>query len=155
MINYPEIITLIVCPSKVKRTYHKAFLVFFSEYYDVLCYGAFAEASQETLQLPDEDVENLNIFTSWIYTSQILGASGLVGLWVLGDRLRSPGFANEIMHTLFGKYVNCGGQYMTAHDAIFIYDNTHQNSKLREFTKQLLMLDGLLCGYSLKLAGDR
>jgi len=86
---HPETVTLHVGRLKHKIICHKALLGSFSNYFDALCCGVFAEASQETLELAGSNENDLIVFISWIYTGQILEASSLVKLCVFGDKLHS------------------------------------------------------------------
>lgn len=103
------------------------------------------EAEKEELELPDECPREIGAFISWAYTGQVIGSFSLLKQWVLADKLRAPGFANEVMNSLFSLYGSHDGRGMTADEGQFVYDHTHKNSKLRLFIKEFLTNDRPLC----------
>lgn len=106
----------------------------------------FEEAGKEELQILDEDPIGMDAFISWAYTGQISGTRtfGLMQEWVLADRLRAPSYANEIMHLLFTLYGAEDVRYMKVEEARYVYDHTHEQSKLRTFVRELINTHGAL-----------
>lgn len=110
-------------------------------FFDAACYSGFSETSG-LVKLPEENPVAIKIFVSWIYTGRIFGCLvPLEQLWVLGDRLRCPGFELEIMYHLFDKYDTA---WMGLDAAVFTYSNTTEGSKLRRFVQDEIAADGPL-----------
>ncbi|RDL40621.1 uncharacterized protein BP5553_00600 [Venustampulla echinocandica] len=141
-----EMITLVIGAKEEKVPCHMALLGFYSEFFDAALYGDFP--TPQEIGLPDESLEEVNVFVSWMYTGQIF--PGLVcdeSLWILGDKLRSQYFANDIMHLLISKYANLppdSGHYIEAATADMVYSNTTSGSKLRKFVKEVILVEGPL-----------
>ncbi|TVY51808.1 hypothetical protein LCER1_G006825 [Lachnellula cervina] len=140
----PDIATLIVGPCQSKITCHKTLLGFKSEYFDGLCFGGFPSSESGEIRMEEEQPEAIAAFVSWLYTGRISSTCTVApaALWVLGDKLRSPGFTNEAMHFLFRIYYQ--GTFITAETAGFSYDNTTSGSKLRLFIKDVILNEGPL-----------
>lgn len=86
--------------------------------------------------------EAVAIFVSWVYTNRINNLCDIApeALWVLGDRLRSPGFMNEAMRHMFAKYQEeINRQSLKAEMADYVYENTTSVSKLRKFIVELII----------------
>ena len=127
----------------IKYSVHKALLAYFSEYFDAACYGDFVEAKYETIDIRTEDPEDMSIFISWVYSGYVrCNPRDLMRLWILGDRLRSPLFANEVMYYLFDEHYNQG--WLTSSEAEFVYSHTHETSKLRLYVRDLIIARGPL-----------
>jgi hypothetical protein len=99
--------------------------------------------------MEDELPETISIFVSWVYTGRIPNSCKIApeALWILGDRLRSPGFMNEAMHHIFARYHRAGHMYwesLKAEMADYIYENTTSGSKLRKFIVDLVLHTGPL-----------
>lgn len=122
---------------------HKALLGFKSEYFDAACFGTFKSSKVSKIRLEEENIEAVSVFVSWLYTGRIPLSCTVTPatLWVLGDRLRSPGFANEAMHFLFREYAK---NWCVAATVGYIYDNTTSGSKLRAFIKDTILNEGPL-----------
>jgi hypothetical protein len=56
------------------------------------------------ISLPDEVPDGIGTFISWVYTGRISSTLTLQALWVMGDRIRSPSFPNDIMSLMFDYY---------------------------------------------------
>merc|ERR1712093_339825 len=94
----PEIVTLLVGPNETKMTAHKAILAFNSAFFEAALYGKFKESQTNTIALPQDSFQTISAFLTWAYSGQIEASCSVEELWVLGDRLRSPHFTNEVMH---------------------------------------------------------
>lgn len=93
--------------------------------------------------MEDELPKQMHVFVSWLYSGRILPCFVEPEvLWVLGDILRSPGFANEAMHLMFKRSSNC---FMKAATAAYVYGNSTVGSKLRAYTKDVILNEGPLC----------
>lgn len=134
-------ITLVIGWKEEKVVCHKVLLGFYSEFFDAALYGNFS--SPQEIKLPDESLETVTIFVSWMYTGQVLPGPVLnESLWILGDRLRSQYFVNDIMHLLLAKYTDVEGRYyglLEAAAADLAYRNTTSGSKLRKFIKDIIL----------------
>lgn len=136
----PPIVTLIFGHDKTKVTCHKALLGHYSEYFDAMFYGSFVEAGKDEFDMTQENAEHMAAFTTRIYTGTIMNED-VLALWVLGDKLRSPAFTNEVMHLVFSKY-----EYdsLYASDTEYVYRNCPKEAKLRKFVKELILCKGPL-----------
>ncbi|TVY13192.1 hypothetical protein LARI1_G008920 [Lachnellula arida] len=145
LIQCPNTITLVVGPRQTRLKCHKALLAFKSEYFDAAFFGNFASRNNDEFRMELEDPKAMSTFVSWLYTGRISSTCVVAPavLWVLGDRLRSPGFTNTAMHFIFADYTMT---YINAETAEYIYDNTSTGSKLRTFVKDLVLHEGPLSG---------
>jgi hypothetical protein len=134
-------VTLIVGPAKSSITCHKALLGYFAEFFDAALFGRFVEAASTTLELPEDAVEDIAAFVTWAYTGHITSPR-LEELWVLGQRLQSPKLSNDCMRMRFNK---SSVRWMEAKAARYVYENTMEGSKLRQFIKDLIQAEGPLC----------
>ncbi|TVY87224.1 hypothetical protein LAWI1_G007185 [Lachnellula willkommii] len=143
LVRCPDITTLIIGPDQKRITCHKALLGFKSEYFDAACFGTFTSSEVGEIQLEEENTEAVSVFVAWLYTGRIPLSCTVTpaALWVLGDKLRSPGFANEAMHFLFRDHAE---NWCRAVIAEYVYDNTTSGSKLRSFIKDLILNEGPL-----------
>jgi hypothetical protein len=137
----PTITTLLTGSSKSQSSCHKALLGFYSDFFYAALYGGFKEAATKKITLSEHVAEEVQVFVSWVYTGRIAGEVKPEKLWVLGDNLGSPLFMNEAMHLLFRKY---DGNWIFADDADYVYKNTAQGSKLREFILEVILTNGPL-----------
>ncbi|KAG9248772.1 hypothetical protein BJ878DRAFT_286807 [Calycina marina] len=139
-----EMTTLCVGPSKTKYICHKALLAFNSEYFHGAFFSGFRGSKNPEHVLPDDDPAELEVFITWMYTGHIANSTVMCAkLWVLGNRLISPLFCNEVMHTLFTKHYQIR---LTAEEVDYVVENTAEESKLRKYVKTLILTDGPLRG---------
>ena len=134
-------VTLIVGPAKFSITCHKALLGYFAEFFDATLFGRFVEAASTTLELPEDTAKDIAAFVTWAYSGHITSFR-LEELWVLGQRLQSPKFSNDCMRLMFNK---CRVFWMEAQEARYVYENTIEGSKLRQFIRDLIQAEGPLC----------
>lgn len=155
--NCSTITTLLVGPNQVKLTCHKALLGHFSHYFNGALYGGFREAVTQEIQLLDDKPEAIGAFITWVYSGQVESFLGAEELWVLGDKLQSPAFANEAMHLIYSIYglnPSDGGTWLTAAAADYVWNNTGDESRLRIFMKELISHDGPLCQRALETTSE-
>lgn len=150
-----EVVTLLVGPSSIKMTCHKALLSFHSNFFDAACYGGFIESESNVTTLPEETPDGICVLDSWIYSGQLESCLPLEELWVLGDSLQSPGFANAAMYQVFDRYGTAWSGWMTAKQAKYVYDNTSSGSLLRVFTRDVISTDGPLSPRAIEEAVSR
>ena len=150
-----EIVTLLVGPSFIKMTCHKALLSFHSTFFDAACYGGFIESESNVVTLPEETADGICALIAWVYSGQLESSLPLEELWVLGDRLQSPGFANAAMYQIFDRYGTVGSSWMTAKQAKYVFDNTSSGSLLSVFTGDLVSTDGPLSPRAIEEAVER
>lgn len=141
-------------------TCHKALLGFYSKYFEGMLYGSFAESAQAEIELPEDGEDVMGAFVTWIYSGNIFTCSQLSvfnregidkrqitlrdipeRLWVLGDKLLCPMFTNDAMKLLRRRYEV---SFLGPLAAGYVYDNTHPESKLRLFNKDLIFHEGPL-----------
>jgi hypothetical protein len=141
-ISCPDDVTLVVGPEKVPIKCNKALLALKSEYFDAVCFGGLARADTDEIEVREEIPKAMKIFVSWLYSGQILSSTfPHVEMWLLGDRLRSPQFTNEVMHTLFGK---CYERRIHAEEYQLMFANTTPESKLRKYFRDVVLSEGPL-----------
>ncbi|TVY65576.1 hypothetical protein LSUE1_G009173 [Lachnellula suecica] len=141
IVECPDIATIVVGPLRIEIKCHKSLLAFKSEYFDAAFFGNFASSQTCITYMEDDDPTELSVFVAWLYTGRI-PASCLISpafLWVLGDKLRSPGFANEAMYFLFEDFKD---DIMTPGTAEYVYANTSTGSKLRAVVKDVILNEG-------------
>lgn len=129
-------VCLVVRMRKKKIYCHSLLLAFYSGYFN----GKFNSGSGESqtsefVVMWDFDAEAMDIFVAWAYTGHIVeGKIAGVKLWVLGDRLLSPLFTNEVMYLLISLYHL---EITNALDVGYAMRSTAENSKLRIYMKDL------------------
>lgn len=107
---------------------NKSLLASYSEFFDGLLFGKFIEAVQTEVMLPDLDSDAIKAYIRWTYTGHIESKLSLINLWILGDRLCSTKFKNDVMYLLFSTlYEEC----IMPGEIHLAYENTTPNSKLR------------------------
>lgn len=110
------------------------------------------------MELPEDSSGEIEAFVSWVYTGYIETDTCAEKLWVLGDKLRSPAFCNDVMYLLFNTYGACprskNGQWISAATAQFVYENTLETSALRCFISDLIKSDGPFCKLAIKTQSD-
>ena len=57
----------LVGPSKTKLMCHERLLGFYSEYFDAALFGGFSETTKAETEMPDDDIDEIRTFVSWIY----------------------------------------------------------------------------------------
>jgi hypothetical protein len=173
------VVTLIVGKKKERISCHKALLGFYSKFFESTLYGNFSEAVTKEVYLPEDKVEQISDFVSWLYSGQcelewdieeldhdldeakngkmILDApssnnsdseieesnNSVEALWILGDKLIAPKFANYLMKYLIMHYKVYPYQ---SFEAEFVFANTTPGSKLRSLYRRLIATDGPLRG---------
>ncbi|KAH7418432.1 hypothetical protein BKA64DRAFT_635557 [Cadophora sp. MPI-SDFR-AT-0126] len=133
--------TLIVGPQKSKIAAPRALLAFYSRFFDTAFYDTFAESRTDTIDLPEDDTEEILTFVLWAKTGQLYSNVPLESLWALGKRLQSDPFTNEVMFCMFGRDRNLA---IIAKDAELAYSLTIPGSKLRAYTRRLIIYEGPL-----------
>lgn len=127
---------------------HKILSGYFSTFLDVTCYGSFRESAENKIKLPEEDPQLIQIFISWMYSGHIVYHTNidkdpepltLLRLWVLGDGLGALEFANAVMNRIFQHYSLMD---LLIDEVEYVYQNTLPNSKLREFVREMLRIEG-------------
>jgi hypothetical protein len=67
-------------------------------------YGGFRETQLSAIEIPEATAEQMSTFISWCYTGLLESSLCAEELWVPGDFLQSPDFANEAMYCLFSQH---------------------------------------------------
>ncbi|TVY56778.1 hypothetical protein LSUE1_G009942 [Lachnellula suecica] len=142
IMSCPKRVTLLVGPDKVRIKCHKALLGFKSEYFDAICFGGFSTAESKEIEVQEEDPKAIQAFVAWLYSAQILPtACPLSDLWLLGDRIRSPEFMNEVMHTIFERIEK---ERIEASEYKQMFIATSPDSKLRQLFRNTILQEGPL-----------
>ncbi|KAF1960097.1 hypothetical protein CC80DRAFT_582457 [Byssothecium circinans] len=66
-----NIVTIKVGAEKTEYVVHKAFLVYYSDYFKKALEGPWKEAEDNAITLEDVEVEVFNVFVNWLYTQQL------------------------------------------------------------------------------------
>lgn len=153
---------LIVGPDEVRIPCHKALLGYYSEFFEKALCRSFAEAATSEVSLPEDNPEAFKIFVSWLYTGRMIvkgcdmelmpyeTINAAVELWILGDKLMAPKFANAAMECCMVYYaVNL----LESENADFIYKNCQEHSELRRFIRDLIRTDGP-CSHLSEFSGN-
>ncbi|KAL2074398.1 hypothetical protein VTL71DRAFT_8176 [Oculimacula yallundae] len=144
LLSCPDFVTLLVGPSEVKLTAHKALLAFVSDFFDAALYGNFKEGQSSLIRLPEETPARIAAFLAWAYSGHIETSVCAFELWILGDRLGCPLISNEAMHLVFSTYGR-DTRYIGARAADLAYNHTPSDSKLRRFVHDYVEVHGPLC----------
>lgn len=99
----------------------KAFLCFYSGYFNSLFHSAFREADEGSVTLPTEDPYIFVLFSHWILTRrfyhstqsalepyEMLSFATLAKLWVFGDAHEVPLLQNTVIDALAVKIMTLG-----------------------------------------------
>ncbi|CAG8951024.1 hypothetical protein HYFRA_00006421 [Hymenoscyphus fraxineus] len=163
-----ERVTLVVGPDNTKIKCHKLLLAYYSDFFQASLFGDFEEAHTGEIALPEESVEDVTAFVGWLYTGVIVNSYrtlakrlqldrevvqgiidarkdedeiiGPVRLWVFGDKFLSPHFSNTAMRLAMTNYA--AGMCLEAQDAEYAYENTLDDSLIRNFIKDLITTEG-------------
>ncbi|KAI6708314.1 hypothetical protein JHW43_009156 [Diplocarpon mali] len=148
----PAVVTLLVGPQKTPIACHRALLSFYSEFFNVMLFGNFSEAGKAEVDLPEEDDTLIQTFVAWLYTGNLEAVHGdpqamsdkesnspaMMQLWVLGDKLLSNRFMNDVMRLIYRNYAV---HYVSPEAAEYVYMSTVPESKLKLFMRDLLLAE--------------
>ncbi|KAL9095970.1 MAG: hypothetical protein Q9165_001968 [Trypethelium subeluteriae] len=103
----PEPRKFIVGPDKISLHIPEELLIHSSSFFARQLRGPFKEGqSKEPIVLPDEDIDDIQIFYSWLLYGSMM-FEGLMDeferiarLWIFGDKIGAPAFQNEMMGIL-------------------------------------------------------
>lgn len=136
-----------VGPGKTLFKLHKKILCNVAPYFEATFEGGFIEATEQVLELPDEDAAMFEHFELWVYTGHVL-ANGksvadiswesLVGLYIFGEVRGIPDLQNAAIDILINKQ-SSQNQISTA-ILPRVYDGTPEDSSLRK-----LFVDWMAC----------
>lgn len=129
---------------------HKGLICFYSDYFDRAFNGAFKEASDKSVSLPNECQHLFAIFRGWLYTRELRDADDrvaqnlpcdvLVKLWVLGDKYLVPLLQNHVVDIYRLKDLQMWSPQMRF--LPYVYANTPPDSILRSLVISLIVLKG-------------
>ncbi|RDW83141.1 hypothetical protein BP5796_04632 [Coleophoma crateriformis] len=129
--------TLIVGPDNHRILCPRPLLGYHSEFFDAALYGSFSAAHSGEVQMPDEDVKDIMVFINWIYSGTVIitDENEVTKYWLLGERLLSPRFANEVMYSIFNKFLRVHAEPKFCENC---YAGTIPGCKLRQFARDLI-----------------
>ena len=109
-------------------TIHQALLKRHSKFAQAALKHSFKEKDDNTIRLPEEDVDAFAEFVKFVYTGCIVNFSieMIVRMYTLADRLQALKFADACFETL----ATTDSKYETA-QMKFIFDNTTENDRVR------------------------
>ena len=94
--------------------------------------------------MPEENPEAVTAYIMWSYSGHIESCCCATELWVLGDRLGSPKFTNEVMYLMYSTY-NLQERWLSAQSADIAFKQIVPGSQLRKFVKAYVDAHGPLC----------
>ncbi|KAG9558853.1 hypothetical protein KCU71_g3793, partial [Aureobasidium melanogenum] len=115
---YKETVSILVGPNKEKYVLHKGLLCFYSDFFRAAFEGAFKEAHENKIELPDVFVDVFEAFQVWLYSRslrdpkdpgdsstrpQFLLHGTLAYLWVFGDKYQIPLLQNDSVDAMLEK----------------------------------------------------
>ena len=116
-----------------------------SQFFARALQGAFREATEQVVSLPDDDPAVFDMYLQFCYKSKIFCGfprsyvgfdriyKALVNAYVFGDKVQDPDFANAVMNTFI--YIIAKNRYSSSLDediVALIYENTLVGSPLRQ-----------------------
>ncbi|THV44520.1 hypothetical protein BGAL_0625g00060 [Botrytis galanthina] len=122
---------------------HKSLLCTRVPYFNKMFNSGFSESTTNSAVLREDDLEAFDVLVDWVYTSILPPDAdlwGLVGVYVLADKICLPELMDQVMDTIQAKYP------LHPSDASDIYSILPKGSKLRllaldmitfEFTKPM------------------
>ncbi|KAG9533474.1 hypothetical protein KCU93_g338, partial [Aureobasidium melanogenum] len=147
---YKETVSILVGPNKEKYILHKGLLCFYSDFFRAAFEGAFKEAHENKIELPDVFVDVFEAFQVWLYSRslrdpkdhgdsstrpQLLPHRILAYLWVFGDKYQIPLLQNDSADALLGKLDQ---ENLFATFVVHVaYQSTMQGSPLRRLAIDL------------------
>jgi BTB/POZ domain len=145
-----EIVTIHVGPKRKSFTVHKKLICDRSEFFDKAFNGRFQEA-KGVMYLAEEDIAAFDSFITYLYqdrlpqfsstmecTAENFEAQKLCPLFFLAEKVCCNELANKVMDAIqdFGRLNELiPGNESTA----MIYENTHEESKLRSYCVLMLL----------------
>lgn len=119
---------------------HKERLCYYSSYFNAALTGEFKESAAGVVELPDQDVEIVEVVESWLYTRKLRqdhtkalderDLSHLIGAYVFGERFDMPLLRNAVVNAIVAhKSVVTGLAKPT--DIQYLYDHSPLGSHLR------------------------
>ena len=113
---------------QARWTIHQALLKSHSKFAQAALKHSLKEKDDNTIRLPEEDVDAFAEFVKFVYTGCIVSFSieMIVRMYTLADRLQAHKFADACFETL----ATTDSQYETA-QMKFIFDNTTENDRVR------------------------
>ncbi|KAG9751660.1 hypothetical protein KCU73_g6290, partial [Aureobasidium melanogenum] len=141
---YKETVSILVGPTKEHYIIHKGLLCSYSDFFRAAFEGAFKEAHENKIELPDVLVDVFEAFQVWLYSRslrdpedhgdsstrpQLLTSPILAYLWVFGDKYQIPLLQNDSADALIEKM-----DQEKEFDTIVVnvaYQSTMQGSPLR------------------------
>lgn len=115
-------------------------MAFYSGFFEALLYGKFVEGGQEEVALAETewDIEGLKAFSRWTYTGFIETFVPSERLWILGDKLCSTVFKNEVMHVMFSQ---CNETHVLPDAVEYVFNNTTEKSRLWRYIKNVVLAE--------------
>ncbi|KAF8864145.1 hypothetical protein BDZ45DRAFT_55503 [Acephala macrosclerotiorum] len=139
---------MIVGAQKSRMKCHKILLSFYSRFFNGALNGNFAESGKSDIDLPEDDVEAVRTFVQWVYTGDVyfghehwfeeaenhaLANTEPEKVWIFGDKILAPKFANEMMYAIFEKQEDVLNERLQPHVAEYVFANTAPKAELRSF----------------------
>jgi hypothetical protein len=167
----PEIVTLVVGAAQDRVSCHKTLLGFYSQYFEAALYSGFSESISSEMPLPEDNFAGAQKFVAWLYTGRVSWVAGespvdmrldngdgyesgnhddkkcefysgetvTAHTWIFADRMMAPRFANYAMEILCDLYDE---QDCSAHEAVYAFENSIPNSKIRHFFRDMIAYAG-------------
>ena len=142
-----DMVQVKVGPGKTLFKLHKKILCDVAPYFEAAFEGGFKEATEQVLELLDEDAAMFEHFELWVYTGDVLAKGesvadifwdSLVGLYIFGEVRGIPDLQNEAIDVLINKESSIKKIPISLLPRV--YDSTPEDSSLRR-----LFVDWVAC----------
>ncbi|KAK2758797.1 hypothetical protein FQN54_003489 [Arachnomyces sp. PD_36] len=136
-----EIVDVVVGRTASLWRIHKRILLLHSEYFRRALTGPSADPNSNKVVLSEDDNEIFTLFVQWLYSQTFTSSSipDLLRAHVLGDKLGTPKFRQQVLEKLYG--LNLPSPQITVEQALWVADNTLPSSMLRSFTMDTIALE--------------
>ena len=144
MYDNDSFVTIGVGPQNVRFRIHKTLLMHYSGYFRGALGSNFKEAREQLVRLDDESAEIFGFFKRWLYSDHIadtptaeiqIRSHKLVELYLFGERRIVPELQDLVIPIIHRQNRAKRCQFPLIQQ---IYDNTMENSPLRNYYVQLM-----------------
>ena len=137
---YKTVVTVYVGPDSYAFTVYKELLCHDSPFFKAALEGSFKEGDEQTVSLPDDEVETFKIYQTWLNTLQLRYNFDheewwlcFAKIWVFADKIGSPTLKNRTVDALCAT-INSNDRldWPSPRAVYYTFDNTSSDSPLRK-----------------------
>jgi len=147
-----EIVHIFVGSDKKQFTIHKRLLCTHSNFFEKAFNGGFKEATEDKMDLPDDDPLIFNALVEWLYshkrhrtiknTSYLEGVDSLINLYIFGEKIGCNGLKNASMDELQDWLDNGDISLLKLSQISQIFENTLSTTDpIRRFCAAIISFD--------------